>query len=161
MTNLDHAQQQQVIQWIEQGLQPGDIQKRLAAELGVRLTYMELRFLLDDLKLKPKDKDVPPPPAPPATAPVPAPGAGPEDLDPLAPDAPGASRVAVTVDQITRVGALVSGKVKFGDGKSADWYLDQQGRLGLAPAEKGYKPSQADIIAFQTELQNQLSRLGL
>jgi hypothetical protein len=70
------------------------------------------------------------------------------------------SKVQVTMDQITRAGAMVSGKVKFSDNKTADWYLDQMGRLGLAPAEKGYKPSAADLQDFQMALQNELERMG-
>ena len=66
----------------------------------------------------------------------------------------------MAVDTVTRPGAVVSGKVTFSDGKSAEWYLDQYGRLGMLPGEKGYKPSQNDIMAFQTELQNQLARYG-
>jgi hypothetical protein len=62
---------------------------------------------------------------------------------------------------LTRPGALVSGKVKFSDGKTADWFLDQGGRLGVAPAEKGYKPSQVDLQDFQTALQTELQKLGL
>ena len=59
-----------------------------------------------------------------------------------------------------RPGALASGKVTFSDAKSADWYLDQTGRLGLVPKEQGYKPSQDDLMDFQMELQNELARLG-
>jgi len=66
----------------------------------------------------------------------------------------------VTVDQVTRPGSLVSGKVKFSDGKTAEWYLDQMGRLGFVPKEQGYKPSQNDLMDFQAELQNELARLG-
>jgi hypothetical protein len=78
----------------------------------------------------------------------------------LPPRNPPAGKVRLTVDQITRAGAMVSGKVQFSDGKSADWYLDQMGRLGLAPAEKGYKPSAADLQDFQIALQSELERLG-
>ena len=31
----------------------------------------------------------------------------------------------MSVDQITKPGAIVSGKVTFSDGQIADWYLDQ------------------------------------
>ena len=55
---------------------------------------------------------------------------------------------------------MVSGKVNFSDGKSADWYLDQMGRLGLVPKEQGYKPSEEDLMDFQTELQSELAKLG-
>jgi len=170
--NLDDAQQQQVRQWIEQGLQPADLQKRLADELGLRLTYMEVRFLLDDLKLRPKDKEPVPPPslATPRVGSAPAQAAAPaESADALAPlpsalEAPaegaGAGEVSVTVDQVTRAGAVVSGKVRFSDGQSAEWYLDQMGRLGLAPAQKGYRPSPQDVTAFQVELQNAMAQMG-
>jgi hypothetical protein len=34
------------------------------------------------------------------------------------------------------------------------------GRLGLIPQTKGYRPSEDDLLAFQTELQQQLARMG-
>jgi hypothetical protein len=163
--NLDDAQKRMVQTWIGQGLQPAEIQKRLADELGVRLTYMEVRFLLADLNLKPKDKEPSPKalptlgkgapdnarPTPRQVAASPAePGRSPEE----------AGGVSVTVDQLTRPGAVVSGKVKFSDGKTADWYLDQMGRLGLAGPEKGYRPSQPDLLEFQATLQDELAKLG-
>jgi hypothetical protein len=49
----------------------------------------------------------------------------------------------------------------FTDGKSAQWYLDQTGRLGLVAKEQGYRPSQEDLAAFQTQLQEELAKLGL
>jgi hypothetical protein len=56
---------------------------------------------------------------------------------------------------------MVSGKVKFSDGKTAEWILDQAGRLGLVPGEKGYKPPAADLQEFQVALQQELQKLGL
>jgi hypothetical protein len=55
----------------------------------------------------------------------------------------------------------VSGKVTFSDGNSADWYLDQTGRLGLAPKKEGYRPTAADVQAFQMALERELARAGL
>lgn len=151
--NLDEAQKQKITQWIEEGLKLSDIQSRISSELGIQLTYMEARFLMDDLGVKPKDKEPPPEPKTPTTPPAEAAEAA----------TPGtaAGNVSVGVDQVTRPGALVSGKVTFSDGKQAEWYLDQMGRLGVVPKEEGYKPSQTDIMEFQAELQNQLARLGL
>ncbi len=146
--NLDDAQRQKVAGWIDEGLKLADIQKRLEKDLGLKLTYLEVRFLVDDLKLKPKD------PAPP-----PKPAVKPEEA--LAPAAAAPGKVSVTVDQLTRPGALVSGKVKFSDGKSAEWVLDQAGRLGLVPSEKGYKPPAADVQEFQIALQQELQKLGM
>lgn len=148
---LDATKEKQVADWIEQGLKLAEIQKRMESEWGLRLTYLEVRFLVDDLKLKPKD---PVPPPTPVAAPEPKAS---EELTPG--NMPG-SNVTVTMDQLTKVGALASGKVKFSDGKTAEWYLDQQGRLGLVAAEKGYKPSPADLQDFQIALQNELQRLG-
>jgi hypothetical protein len=149
--NLDETQKQKVTAWIGEGLKLADIQKRLETEFGLRVTYLEVRLLVDDLKLKPKDP--PAPPKPPAAA-------TPEPALNLPGDAP-TGKVSVTVDQLARPGALVSGKVRFSDGKSAEWILDQAGRLGLVPAEKGYKPPPTDVQEFQIALQNELQKQGL
>src|SRR2546430_17715031 len=55
--SLDNAQRRTVADWIAQGQKLSEIQKRLADELGVHLTYMEVRLLVDDLKLMPKDAE--------------------------------------------------------------------------------------------------------
>ena len=163
--NLDDSQKQKIREWIEAGLKLSEIQDKLNKEFGLSMTYMQLRFLIDDLGVKPKDQPKETPPANLAPAAQQPPKPGPPGKQPAAAPAapeeptPGGG-VSVTVDQITRPGALVSGKVTFSDGKSADWYLDQMGRLGLVPKEQGYKPSQDDLMEFQAALQNELARLG-
>src|SRR5215469_15858575 len=122
--NLDESQRKTVAGWLAQGLKLSEIQNRLASELGLKLTYMDVRLLVDDLKLTPKD----PEPAKPSPltadagtgskAPAPAPGESAAAAKP----AQGTGRVSVSVDQITRPGAVVSGKVTFSDGNCADWY---------------------------------------
>jgi hypothetical protein len=162
--NLTEEQRKQVAAWIAQGAKLGEIQNRLASEFGLKLTYMEARFLVDDLKLVPKDTErpkvvEPPAPAKPALAASPVPAG--EVVDEVLPPLPaGGGKVAVTVDQITRPGSLVSGKVTFSDGQLADWYLDQMGRLGVAPKQQGYKPSAADVQDFQVALQSEVAKLG-
>ena len=74
---------------------------------------------------------------------------------------PEAGGVSLTVDQLARPGALVSGKVTFSDGKKAEWHLDQFGRLGFVPAQQGYRPSPQDLQEFQLSLQDELQRLGM
>jgi hypothetical protein len=148
--NLDETQKKKVAAWIAEGLKLSDIQKRLETEFGLRPTYLDVRLLVDDLKLQPKDPVQPP--KPPATD---------EPKSSLLQNDASAGKVSVSVDQLTRPGALVSGKVKFSDGKSADWILDQAGRLGLVPGEKGYKPSPADLQEFQIGLQAELQKQGL
>jgi len=66
----------------------------------------------------------------------------------------------VTVDRVTRPGALVSGKATFSDGQSAEWFLDQMGRLGFVPKQQGYRPSETDLETFQSTLQSELQKLG-
>lgn len=156
--NLNESQQKTVTAWVAEGLKLSQIQTRLASELGVRLTYMEVRLLVDDLKLKLQD----PEPAKPAAlqpAQPPAVNAAPPETAPV-PSAAGLGNVSVAVDQLARPGALVSGKVKFSDGMSADWYLDQTGRLGLIPQQQGYKPSATDVQQFQLALESEMAKLG-
>ncbi len=166
MMKLDDAQNKKVSAWIAEGLKLSEIQKRLGTECGLNLTYMDVRLLVDDLKLMPKD-----PPPPKVEKPLPSPpsavtgGAPPledkveqQNTSPALPGAAG--KVSVSVDTVARPGALVSGQVAFSDGQSAAWYLDQMGRLGLAPKQMGYKPSAADLQAFQQSLEAELSKIG-
>lgn len=166
--NLDDAQKKKVTGWIQDGLKLSDIQNRISSEFGLALTYMEVRLLVDDLKLVPKDPE--PAPVPPAPIPAaPAPGA---KTSPLTPPLPGASplapsgsgligsKVTIGVDTVARPGAMVSGSVTFTDGQRGTWYMDQYGRLGVAPEKQGYKPSAADVESFQMELEKELAKFG-
>jgi len=178
---LSQQQREAVSQWIASGESLATVQRRLSDEFKISMTYMDVRFLVDDLGLELKSPEKPKPVAPiaPATAPaaeapadplggeIPADAAdGSEDdfasdlADELGkPDTP--AGVKVDVDRIVRPGAVVSGNVTFSDGTAAKWALDQMGRLMLdAGGKQGYKPSQADIQAFQQELSVQLQRHG-
>ena len=162
--NLDEAQRKRVGEWIAQGLKLSEIQTRLASDLGLTMTYMEARLLVDDLKLTPKD----PEPVKHVESVLTAPAAGPAPAarqpGPAAPapgQPPGATRkVSVVVDQLARPGALVSGKVTFSDGNTAAWQLDQTGRLGLFPQQPGYRPPAADVEEFQLALETELAKAG-
>src|ERR1019366_4272648 len=114
--NLDEAQRQKVVEWIGQGLKLAEIQNRLISELKLSMTYMEVRMLVDDLKLTPKDpepvKPIESPLATSAAAPAAggrSPVAGPGGAIPArAAAGGGAGGVSVVVDQLTRPGAVVS-----------------------------------------------------
>jgi len=152
--NLSEDQRQRVITWIVEGAKLSEIQNRLLSEFKLKLTYMEVRLLVDDLKLTPKDPEPP-------KAPLPA--ADPKKIveeKTVAPAAPATDSVSVSVDHLAKPGAMISGKVTFSDGQNADWYLDQTGRLGVAPAQQGYKPSAADVQQFQAALQSELAKMG-
>lgn len=162
--NLEPGQKQTIAQWINEGMKLADIQKRMDTELGIRITYMELRVLVAELAVMPKDPPKPVEPAPKAAAPSPEASAenAPLSTTPLAEDEPTpAGGVSVTVDKLTRPGAMVSGSVTFSDGNSAVWYLDQMGRLGLSAKTPGYRPPPADLQEFQIALENELARSGL
>ena len=64
------------------------------------------------------------------------------------------------MDELTRPGAVVSGKVTFSDGNTAAWQIDQLGQLGLIPTKAGYRPPAADAQSFQMALEDELSKLG-
>ena len=155
---LDEAQRKEVTGWIAAGAKLSEIQSRLASEFSIKLTYMEVRFLVDDLKLVLKDAE----PAPVVNLGAAKPEeAKPVEAQPVAPAVPPiGGQVSVNVDQITRPGAIVSGKVTFSDGQQADWYLDQSGRLGVVPKVQGYKPSPTDVQQFQMALEREVSKLG-
>jgi hypothetical protein len=140
--NLTEEQRQRVSAWILEGAKLSEIQNRLLSEFKLKFTYMEVRFLVDDLKLTPKDPEPPKVVAPP-TSPAPAIGS-----------------VSVSVDQLTRPGAAISGKVTFSDGQQADWYFDQTGRAGLAPKQQGYKPTEKDLLDFQVALREEVAKHG-
>jgi hypothetical protein len=161
--NLDELQRQRVTAWVLSGAKLSEIQNRLAEEFSIKLTYMEARFLVDDLKLTLKEPEPPKPAAPlnppPAAAKAKPASAAPPPGDATPPPS-AAGKVSVTVDQIARPGAIVSGKVAFSDGQLADWYLDQTGRLAVVTKQQGYKPAAADVQQFQAALQTELARMG-
>lgn len=154
--NLTESQKAKIGEWVEEGLSVADVQGRLADEFDVTMTYMETRFLIDDLRLTLQDTEE-------EVEPV-EDGDGDGDAVDVAPEADvagdSAGSVRVSVDQLTQPGALVSGQVTFSDGVSARWLLDQMGRLGLDCDVEGYRPSEPDMESFQLELQAELRRSG-
>jgi hypothetical protein len=152
--NLDEGQRKKISEWVRDGLKIADLQKRIGSEFGVTLTYMDVRFLVDDLKVMPKDIEPPKP----ASSPLQA-SATPATAEKTASAPPGAG-ISVQVDALTRPGAVVSGKVTFSDANTAEWYLDQTGRLGFVPAQAGYRPSAPDLQQFQAALDAELRKLG-
>ena len=149
MAKLTPAQITTVAQWVSEGASLSNIQTRLSSELGIAMTFLDVRFLVDDLNLTLHEKEEPKKVdvdkveslvAEPAAAPV--------------------GGVRVEVDAITRPGVMVSGNVTFSDAQVADWYLDMEGRPGLAPRTPGYRPNQTDIVDFQTKLDAALRQAG-
>jgi len=150
--DLSEEQKQTVTGWVGEGLGLSDVQVRLKSELDIALTYMEVRFLVDDLDLNLQD-------------PVEEVKAETPDSDGSAVDANAeligdGSGVSVEVDKIQRPGAVVSGSVTFSDGHNGTWHIDQMGRLSISPGTDGYKPSDEDMAEFQQVLQQELKSKG-
>jgi hypothetical protein len=157
---LTPEQQQAATKWIADGLKLSDVQKRLETDFGIRLTYMETRLLVDDLKIVPKDPERPK--TPPPTSPIVSSATSTAPATVPAPGAPAQGpKVSVTVDTVTQPGTLVSGKVTFSDGQKATWFMDQYGRPGMVADTKGYRPAKEDMEEFNLLLDRELTRLGL
>jgi hypothetical protein len=176
---LTPEQKKSVSEWVAAGDNLYTIQKKLVEHLKVSMTYMDVRFLVDDLNLQLKDPE-PKADASDVTKGAPskqAPekkgfldkakeklglakdeGDGPaEDED----TAPPPSAVRVAVDKVSlNPGAMASGTVTFPDGVTGKWIVDLQGRPGLIDVSKpGYRPSPADAQAFMQELSQALQHI--
>lgn len=162
MSNTKSLSDEQVAQiraWADGGDGLSEIQKKLREEMELRVTYLETRFLLEDLKIEllptptPETKE-----AAPEGASDGAVAEGDDELD--AETGSGAGGVKVSVDQVLRPGALLSGKADFGGGQVASWWIDQMGRLGMDAGDPDFRPSEEQARTFQAELSRIVRQSG-
>lgn len=147
--NLSDAQKTTIASWIQSGKSLADVQRMLREEYSLSLTYMDVRFLVDDLNITFAEPE--------AVAESKSDDAA--ALEPEVMNAPG--EVSVEVDAIVRPGALVSGTAHFSDGKSLGWQLSSTGQLGLIPGDDpDYRPSNEDVQEFQAKLEDILRQKG-
>ena len=151
--NLSDEQKSVVCQWVAEGESIANIQKLLKEQFSVGLTYMDVRFLVDDLGVTYKDSTEV------------SEEAKKEDIESEtevpAEDTNEPAGVVVDVDAVIRPGSLVSGNVRFSDGVVLGWQLTSTGQLGLIPGDDPeYRPSNEDLQSFQTQLQNVLKDKG-
>ena len=149
--NLSDEQKAVVSQWVSEGESIANIQNLLKEHFDLGLTYMDVRFLVDDLGVLYKDsneiaEDI-------------------EDKEAATDAATDENNetgsVIVDVDAVIRPGSLVSGNVRFSDGVALGWQLTSTGQLGLIPGDDPeYRPSNEDLQAFQTQLQEVLKEKG-
>ena len=150
VSDLSSEQVEMVKEWVAEGAQMADLQKRLKDDFGFNVTYMDTRFLSLDLALNFQVGEEE--------------SEGPNDienleaqeevdLEPLVQDR---ETVTVTLDQVARPGAMVSGTVTFSDRMKALWLIDEMGRPSIDPDQPGYQPSEADLVSFQAELKGLL-----
>jgi hypothetical protein len=145
-------QKKEIGKWVADGVGLSDIQKKINIDFGVVMTYIDVRFLVDDLNLTLVDEEEP----------APAKTADGEATSQPAVDAPleGAGGVSVELDKVNPPGAMASGSVVFSDGQNKKWTLDQLGRLGLSGGDDQYKPSDEDVAEFQKQLDTALRGRG-
>lgn len=186
--SLTPEQKATVSTWIAAGDNLSAVQKKLREQFQISMTYMDVRFLVDDLNLTLKDptpkadasdvtKAKVPPAAPAKPAAAKAAAATPANADAAADglpaadgeegledDAfpPAAGNVTVDVDGVTLIpGAIASGTVTFSDGVTGKWIVDNQGRPGFTEiSQPGYRPSREDAQTFMQELDAALRQKG-
>ena len=150
-------QKRQIGIWVNEGMGLSDIQKKINDEFGIVMTYMDVRFLVDDLDLDLIDEEE-------EVVEEDDSEADGGDKETLSPDDPldgnASGGVQVELDTVTPPGAMASGSVTFSDGQQKKWTLDQFGRLGLSGGEEGYKPSDEDVMEFQKQLDAALRGKG-
>lgn len=166
---LTNEQKATVSRWVEEGSGLNEVQRRIQEEFGVSMTYMDVRFLVLDIGAEVKDKE-------PAKVEEPelkqaeqsegddssaeSPSALGGELVEEETEIPSATKVTISLDKVVRAGALASGEVVFSDGVTGGWLLDRMGRLSLTKvSQPDYQPSEADLEAFQVELQKVLSAM--
>ena len=149
--DLTDEQKSVVSQWVSEGESIAKIQNLLKEHFDLGLTYMDVRFLVDDLGVVYKDsneflEDE-------EHAESKTEDSTEENSDPAG--------VTVDVDAVIRPGSLVSGNVRFSDGNVLGWQLTSTGQLGLIPGDDPeYRPSNEDLQSFQTQLQELLKEKG-
>lgn len=160
---LTDSQKQQVAAWVGEGLSLAQIQTKIESEFGVSMTYMDVRFLVDDLNLElcdtPTETTQDSPTGTPAEKGEAQADATSENADVQGTTATGG--VSLSVDPVQMQGEIASGDVVFSDGVRGKWFIDRAGRAGLDGFPKGYQPPASDVPEFQKKLVAELRKLGL
>jgi len=148
--SLTEDQRLAILRWGEEGCDLAGIHRKLADELGLKLTYMDARLLVAELEVALPERESSKPKEPELVKV----SDGEEGNDEV-------GGVQVRADELARPGMVLSGKVTFSDGESGEWYVDQYGRLGLRMPTPGYQPSADDAATFQRKLGQIADQLGL
>jgi membrane protein involved in colicin uptake len=142
-----------IAELLNEGVSLSNIQKRLHSEMGSKITFLELRLLASELEQVDWTKQKADVEAAAAEKKAAEEKAKAEKAK--AADCNADGKTVVELSKLKRPGAVASGSVKFGSGATADWILDQTGRLGLE--NNVGKPNETDVQEFQEELQKMLA----
>ncbi len=154
--DITESQKSTIADWVKKGETIAIIQRRLREEMELSLTYMDVRFLVDDLNLvysEPEEICEIEGESAVNEEPI-------QESDSIE-EPELVSSVEVNVDPVTPPGALVCGTVNFSDGKQMAWQLSAAGQLGLVPGDDpDYRPNPEDLQEFQSQLQQVLQKHG-
>ena len=159
---------------LNSGMSLSDVQHALSEELGIRMTYLDLRMLAATLPVEweKQDKKV----AKPAPVEENIQAAEVDDVkaDEVEDDVETEDEDAeleeevdddelpdtvLTLDETPMPGAALSGTVRFMSGISCGWFMDRMGRLGFnLPDDAKEQPKDDDVQAFQVELQKMMQK---
>ncbi len=138
---------------LNQGISLSEIQKRLQSEKNEKITFLDLRVLASELK----DIDWAKQKADIAAEKAKEKAKKEQEKKELAgEELEGDGNIVVEMSKVTRPGALANGSVKFASGATAEWMIDQMGRLALD--KTAGEPTKEDIHEFQAELQKIISQ---
>jgi len=130
--------QKLIAKLLNEGHSLSDIQTILDKDYKEKMTFMDLRILASEIEEIDWTKDEEPDEDPEK-----------DEKEEKSKDAEG--KTVVEISKLQRPGIALSGSVKFASGASADWVLDQMGRLGFE--KKDGEPTEEDLKEFQEELQ--------
>ena len=133
---------------IAEGVSLSDIQNEVNEKFQQSMTYMDIRILAAGLDIDWQAKAAAKAEEEKKEEETAEEEAAPEE----APAASADGQTVVEISKLMRPGTALSGSVKFASGSTADWYIDQTGRLGLENLV-GNQPTQEDIQQFQIELE--------
>ena len=159
---------------LNSGMSLSDVQHALSEELGIRMTYLDLRMLAATLPVEWEKQDKKVAKTAPVEEKVQADEVDEAETDEVEEDAETEEEDAeleeeddgdelpdtvLTLDDTPMPGAALSGTVRFMSGISCGWFMDRMGRLGFnLPEDAKEQPTDDDVQAFQVELQKMMQK---
>jgi len=136
-----------VSEHLNNGQSLSDIQKLLKNDHDITMTFLDLRLLaaeLEEIDWSKQKADI--------QADKEKKKAEEDKIKEKEQEATEVGKTVVKVDKVKRPGSMANGTVKFASGASAEWILDQTGRLALD--NQSGEPTPDDVQEFQVELQS-------
>jgi len=136
-----------VSEHLNNGQSLSDIQKLLKNDHNIKMTFLDLRLLaaeLEEIDWSKQKADI--------QADKEKKKAEEDKIKEKEQEATEVGKTVVKVDKVKRPGSMANGTVKFASGASAEWILDQTGRLALD--NQCGEPTPDDVQEFQVELQS-------